>query len=67
VGRNKDKLAIIAAELNANYTIGDVREKNLFAEVAKDVGESLSSLIYAIGTLNLGKLQKFTEFDFIED
>jgi NAD(P)-dependent dehydrogenase (short-subunit alcohol dehydrogenase family) len=67
VGRNEDRLAASAAELQAGFTTGDVNDSGLFARVAKEAGESLDGLVYAVGTINLRGLQRFTEADFIHD
>jgi NAD(P)-dependent dehydrogenase (short-subunit alcohol dehydrogenase family) len=67
VGRNEDRLAASAAELQAGFTTGDVNDSGLFARVVKEAGESLDGLVYAVGTINLRGLQRFTEADFIHD
>ena len=67
VGRNEDRLAASAAELQAGFTPGDVNDSGLFARVAKEAGESLDGLVYAVGTINLRGLQRFTEADLIHD
>jgi NAD(P)-dependent dehydrogenase (short-subunit alcohol dehydrogenase family) len=67
VGHNEEETSKIASELNSTYTVGDVRDKTLFSKVAQEAGESLSGLVYAVGTLNLARFQRFHESDFIED
>ena len=67
VGRNEDRLTASAAELQAGFTTGDVNDSGLFARVTKEAGESLDGLVYAVGTINLRGLQRFTEADFIHD
>jgi NAD(P)-dependent dehydrogenase (short-subunit alcohol dehydrogenase family) len=67
VGRNEDRLAASAGELQAGFTAGDVNDSGLFARVAKEAGEPLDGLVYAVGTINLRSLQRFTEADFIHD
>jgi len=67
VGRNADKLAAAAAELEAAFTTGDVTDGSLFAHVAQDAGESLDGLVYAVGTINLRSLGRLTEADFLTD
>ena len=67
VGRSEDKLSIIAAELGATFTTGDVSDGRLFSRVAKDAGVSLDGLVYAVGTINLRSLKRLTEADFLND
>lgn len=67
VGRGQDKLADSAAELGASYTVGDVTDPGLFARVAAEAGDSVSGLVYAVGTVNLRSLQRLTEADFLKD
>jgi NAD(P)-dependent dehydrogenase (short-subunit alcohol dehydrogenase family) len=67
VGRDEEKLATLADELGASFTLGDVRDQDLFRRVAEDAGEPLDGLVYAIGTINLGSLRRLTAADFSED
>ncbi|WP_345786124.1 SDR family oxidoreductase [Rubellicoccus peritrichatus] len=67
VGRNEDKLSDLADELDADYTVGDVTDCDLFKQVASDVGDSLQGLVYAAGTINLGGLARLGEADFLND
>ena len=67
VGRQEQKLAALAAELGAGFTVGDVTDTALFSRVAQDAGAPLAGLIYAVGTINLRSLQRLTEADFLQD
>lgn len=67
VGRNEEKLAAIATELDAGYTVGDVGDNNLFSRAAKEAGETLDGMLYAVGTINLRSLGRLTEADFLQD
>jgi len=67
VGRSEEKLSALAAECGAGFTVGDVNESSLFPRAAKDAGESLDGLVYAVGTINLRSLQRLTEVDFLND
>lgn len=67
VGRDADRLAAVASELDASFTIGDVNDSSLFVRVAQDAGASLDGLVYAVGTINLRSLGRLTEADFISD
>ncbi len=66
-GRSEDKLAAVADELNAGYTTGDAGDGAFFSRVAEDAGHPLDGLVYAVGTINLRKLQRLTEEDFLND
>ena len=67
VGRSQEKLAALAEELGATYTVGDVTDSGLFPRVAEDAGDTLDGLVYAVGTINLRTLQRLSETDFIND
>lgn len=67
VGRNPERLAALAAELGATFTVGDVLEAELFARVAEASGGGLTGLVYAVGTLQLRPLQRLKEEDFLRD
>ena len=67
VGRGEEKLAALARELSATCTVGDVTERELFARVAREFGEPLDGLVYAVGTINLKPLHRLTEADFLQD
>ncbi len=67
VGRTEAKLSALADELSAGYTVGDVRDDNLYSRVAEEVGSPLDGLIYAVGTLNLGSLRRLSADNFLDD
>lgn len=67
VGRNESKLSALAAELGCGYTSGDVTDSGLFGRVTQDAGDVLNGLVYAVGTINLRSLARFTEADFLHD
>jgi NAD(P)-dependent dehydrogenase (short-subunit alcohol dehydrogenase family) len=67
VGRNEDKLTAMAGELEADFTLGDVRDTSLFTRVAQEAGSPLAGLVYAVGTINLGSLRRLSEVDFLDD
>jgi NAD(P)-dependent dehydrogenase (short-subunit alcohol dehydrogenase family) len=67
VARDEVRLAAIASELQATYTVGDVRDPALFARVAAEAGDELQGLVYAVGTLRLGSLQRLTREAMLED
>jgi NAD(P)-dependent dehydrogenase (short-subunit alcohol dehydrogenase family) len=67
VGRNESKLSALAAELGCGYTCGDVTDSGFFRRVTQDTGDMLDGLVYAVGTINLRGLARFTEEDFLHD
>lgn len=67
VGRDEPRLAAVASELEATFTTGDVNDASLFSRVAKDIGESLNGIVYAVGTINLRSIGRLTESDFVSD
>ena len=67
VGRDEEKIKALSDQLNANYTIGDVQNADLFPRVASEAAHSIHGLVYAVGTLNLKSLKRLTEADFIHD
>jgi hypothetical protein len=62
-----DQVAPAAPELQATYTVGDVSDPALFARVAADAGDELQGLVYAVGTIRLGSLQRLTREAILED
>ena len=70
VGRNADELAKIANELAASYTVGDVTDAGLFKQVSEELKANDSicdGLIYAVGSINLGSINRLSEADFLND
>jgi NAD(P)-dependent dehydrogenase (short-subunit alcohol dehydrogenase family) len=67
VGRNQEKLESLGNDLNAEITIGDVTDQDLFKRVNDDTGSDIGGIVYAVGTINLGSIRKFKEADFLLD
>jgi NAD(P)-dependent dehydrogenase (short-subunit alcohol dehydrogenase family) len=67
VGRNEDALGEIARELGASYTVGDVTDDGLFGRVAQAIDGPLDGLVYAVGTINLRGLARFSPADMLAD
>lgn len=67
VGRNSEGLQALAEDLAVTTTIGDVTDPALFEEVAEAAGKECAGLVYAVGTINLGSLQRLTGEDFLKD
>jgi len=67
VARDQSKVEDLSNELSATFTIGDVTDEALFSRVADDVGDMISGLVYAVGTLNLKRLNRLTVEDYLQD
>ena len=67
IGRTRESLAFLAGELDCSYTVGDVRDGDVFAEATAAAGDSVSGLVYSIGTINLGSVQRLSREDYLED
>jgi NAD(P)-dependent dehydrogenase (short-subunit alcohol dehydrogenase family) len=67
VGRNKDELSLLAAELDAGFTVGDVCDETLFSRVTGDFAAPWDGLVYGIGTITLGSIRRLTSIDFLRD
>lgn len=67
VGRKAEPLEKMASELSASYTLGDVLDEDLFERVSADVDDEIQGLVYAVGTLNLKRLNRLTANDFLQD
>ena len=66
-GRDSAKLKVIADELGATFSNGDVRDDGFIASAVAAAGPVLDGLAYAIGTINLKSLPRLTNADFIAD
>ena len=67
VGRDETKLRAIAGKVDADYSVGDVNDPALFGKVAKDAGEKVTGLVFAVGTMNLQRLQRLTPEEMLRD
>lgn len=67
IGRNEAAIVSLAEELGCSYTIGDVVDPSLFSQATTDAGENIDALVYCIGTINLGSLQRVSAEDCIDD
>ena len=68
VGRNAESLGALGAELEVGYTVGDVvTDPDLFSKASREAGDELGGLVYAVGTINLGSIQRLSESDLLKD
>ena len=66
-GRNQPAIEALAEELQASFSIGDVSDDGFFETASAAAGESLSGLIYAVGSINLKTLGRLKRTDFLRD
>lgn len=66
-GRDEQKLAAVADDTGASFTLADVEDDDSFAHVMSEAGPSLAGLVYAVGTINLKLLGRLTIADFERD
>lgn len=55
-GRSESRLAAVAAEVGASYTVADVMDETSFARVSAEIDHPLSGLVYAVGSITLRQL-----------
>jgi NAD(P)-dependent dehydrogenase (short-subunit alcohol dehydrogenase family) len=67
VARDESRLESLAGELDATTTTGDVTDPDLFTRVAADCDGPCDGVVYAVGTINLGSLQRLNTDDFHRD
>ena len=67
VGRDHDRLAMIAGELGASFTVGDVGDPELFQRVTDQAGDQVGGLVYAVGSLNLKGINRLTPEEMLKD
>lgn len=66
-GRNQAAIEALADELQVSFSLGDVTDDNFFEATSAAAGDSLSGLIYAIGSINLKTLGRLKRADFLRD
>ena len=66
-GKNEETLTALAEELSCGFTIGNVSDENFFTTAAAEAGDNVSSVVYAIGTINLKSISRLTTDDFLND
>ncbi len=66
-GRNQQAIEALANELQASFSLGDVTDEDFFETTSAAAGESLSGLVYAVGSINLKTLGRLKRTDFLRD
>jgi NAD(P)-dependent dehydrogenase (short-subunit alcohol dehydrogenase family) len=67
VARDAERLAELANDIGATYTVGDVTDNDLPARVAGEAEGPWDGLVYAVGTINLRSFTRLTDADFATD
>jgi len=69
IDRDESRLAVLARQLGAAFTTGDVTSADVFtrATQAASGGGAIAGLVYAVGTINLKPLGRLEESDFEQD
>lgn len=67
VGRDAGRLQKLAEETGASFTATDVLVPGSFERVASQVHKPIDGLVYAIGSIELRPLVRFTDDDFVRD
>lgn len=67
VGRDAGRMQAIAEETGASHSLADVLDAASLREAVAAAGQSLSGLVYAVGSINLKPLGRLTPADFERD
>ena len=66
ISRNEEELIIKSKEINCEYEICDVLDKDQIDQVSKKHGDTVFGIAYCIGSINLKPLKMAKDEDFIE-
>jgi NAD(P)-dependent dehydrogenase (short-subunit alcohol dehydrogenase family) len=67
VARTAERLAEVADDIGATYTVGDVTDADLPPRVARESEGPWDGLVYAVGTITLRSFTRLTHEDFATD
>ena len=67
VARDKDRLAAVADQTRATFTSADVTDLEAAAAATEAAGDTISGLVFAVGSINLKPLGRLSEDDFLND
>ena len=67
VARDKDRLAAVADQTRATFTSADVTDREAAAAATEAAGDTISGLVFAVGSINLKPLGRLSEDDFLND
>lgn len=66
-GRDPARLASLAAEPGAGFTVADAEDATSFSHVSAAAGDRLDGLVHAVGSINLRPLMRLSHDDFMRD
>lgn len=66
-GRDRHRLAELASELGAGFTVADVMNEESFEHVATEAGSPLAGLVYAVGSITLRPLSRLSSAEMLHD
>jgi NAD(P)-dependent dehydrogenase (short-subunit alcohol dehydrogenase family) len=67
IARDENRLAALAAELNATFAVADVQDRASLEAAILNAGPAIDGLCYAAGTINLKPLHRLTDADALRD
>jgi NAD(P)-dependent dehydrogenase (short-subunit alcohol dehydrogenase family) len=67
IARDAGRLAAVAAELDATFSVADVQDRASLEAAIQQAGPSVDGLCYAAGTINLKPLHRLTDVDVLRD
>jgi NAD(P)-dependent dehydrogenase (short-subunit alcohol dehydrogenase family) len=69
VGRNAERVAAVASDLQASYSVADVTDEASMAKAVEEAvaGGALAGLCYAVGTINLKPVTRLSDEDVMRD
>ena len=66
LSRNENDLKIISKEINCEYRVCDVLDKDKIKEIAEEFKDDIFGLAYCVGSINLKSLKLTSDEDFID-
>lgn len=67
VGRNADKLSVLASELGGTFAVADVTDRAQVEAAVLAAGPEVAGLAYAVGSITLKPLARLTDEDALRD
>jgi NAD(P)-dependent dehydrogenase (short-subunit alcohol dehydrogenase family) len=67
IARDEGRLAALATEFNATYSVADVQDRGALETAILAAGPSVDGLCYAAGTINLKPVHRLTDADALRD
>jgi NAD(P)-dependent dehydrogenase (short-subunit alcohol dehydrogenase family) len=67
VGRDRDRLDVLATEIGASFSVADIADRAAVEAATAAAGTRLAGLAYCVGSINLKPVARLTDADFIRD